>query len=174
VKPNINSVEVHPELSNNRHPVGWWAGGCWCTVAQAHKASFYVMKVVLLKKNCERNLRYIVSWKNWKTMYHVLKRVQQWDDRCVPVLVRQVSMSRRKQGLNWRFPPNSFALHHKKQQIQVPKRDWIAQYHPKITLLYTRKNNKFKFQPPEKRQNQDFPLTFIKTPIAPFVNTCEK
>jgi hypothetical protein len=54
-------------------------------------------------------------------------------------------MSRRKQGLNWRFPPNSFcftpekttnssskegfnlwvphnsfALHHKKQQIQVP------------------------------------------------------
>jgi hypothetical protein len=29
VKPNINSVEVHPEVSNNRHPVdgglvGWW------------------------------------------------------------------------------------------------------------------------------------------------------
>jgi len=39
VKPNINSVtEVHPELSNNRHPVDGGlvgAGGCWCTVAQS-------------------------------------------------------------------------------------------------------------------------------------------
>jgi hypothetical protein len=26
LKPNINSVEVHPQLSNNRHPVD---GGCW-------------------------------------------------------------------------------------------------------------------------------------------------
>jgi hypothetical protein len=35
VKPNINSVEVHPQLSNNRHPVdGWRAGGWWFTVAR--------------------------------------------------------------------------------------------------------------------------------------------
>ncbi len=28
VKPNINSVEVHPQLSNDRHPVdGWCTGG---------------------------------------------------------------------------------------------------------------------------------------------------
>jgi hypothetical protein len=28
VKPNINSVEVHPQLSHNWHPVdGWCAGG---------------------------------------------------------------------------------------------------------------------------------------------------
>jgi len=24
VKPKINSVEVHPQLSNNRHPVDGW------------------------------------------------------------------------------------------------------------------------------------------------------
>jgi hypothetical protein len=35
VKPKINSVEVHPQLSNNGHPVdGWRAGGCWFTVAR--------------------------------------------------------------------------------------------------------------------------------------------
>ncbi len=33
MKPNINLVEVHPQLSNNGHPVdGWRAGGCWSTV----------------------------------------------------------------------------------------------------------------------------------------------
>jgi hypothetical protein len=32
VKPNINSVEVHPELSNNRHPVdgGLVGAGALC------------------------------------------------------------------------------------------------------------------------------------------------
>ncbi len=103
------------------------------------------MKVALLKKNCEKKLRYIVSWKFWKTIDHLSRCVQHWDDRCVPVLVCQVSMARRKQGLNWRFPPNSFALHQKKQQNQVPKRDWICLY-PQKALLYTRKNNKIKFQ----------------------------
>jgi hypothetical protein len=29
VKQNINSVEVHPQLSNNRHPV---AGAHWCVL----------------------------------------------------------------------------------------------------------------------------------------------
>jgi hypothetical protein len=29
VKPNINSVEVHPQLSNNGHPVD----GCWFILA---------------------------------------------------------------------------------------------------------------------------------------------
>ncbi len=37
VKPNINwdeGVEVHPQPSNNGHPMdGWCAGGCWFTVA---------------------------------------------------------------------------------------------------------------------------------------------
>jgi hypothetical protein len=34
VKPNSNSVKVHPRLSNNRHPVdGWCACGCWFNVA---------------------------------------------------------------------------------------------------------------------------------------------
>ncbi len=33
LKPNINSVEVHPQLSNNRHPVDECTGGCWFTVA---------------------------------------------------------------------------------------------------------------------------------------------
>jgi hypothetical protein len=34
VKPNINPVEVHPELSNNGHPVdAGCTGGCWFTVA---------------------------------------------------------------------------------------------------------------------------------------------
>ncbi len=33
MKPNINSIEVHPQLSNNGHPVdGWCAGGCWFSV----------------------------------------------------------------------------------------------------------------------------------------------
>jgi hypothetical protein len=36
MKPNINSVKVHPQLSNNGHPVdGWCAGGCWFTMADA-------------------------------------------------------------------------------------------------------------------------------------------
>jgi hypothetical protein len=34
VKPNINSVEVHPQLSNNWPSIGWCAGGvlvhCGC------------------------------------------------------------------------------------------------------------------------------------------------
>jgi hypothetical protein len=36
VKLNINSVEVHPQLSNNGHPMDGvlvGAGGCWFTVA---------------------------------------------------------------------------------------------------------------------------------------------
>jgi len=36
VNLNINSVEVHPQLSSNRHPVEWCAGGCWFTVALVH------------------------------------------------------------------------------------------------------------------------------------------
>jgi hypothetical protein len=33
VKSYINSVEVHPQLSHNGHPVdGWCAGGCWFTL----------------------------------------------------------------------------------------------------------------------------------------------
>jgi hypothetical protein len=33
VKPNINSIEVHPQLSNNKHPVDGVVVGCWFTVA---------------------------------------------------------------------------------------------------------------------------------------------
>jgi len=29
VKPYTNSVEVHPQLSNTRHPSGWCAGSQW-------------------------------------------------------------------------------------------------------------------------------------------------
>jgi hypothetical protein len=29
VKPNINSVEVHSQLSNNWHPADWCAGSLW-------------------------------------------------------------------------------------------------------------------------------------------------
>jgi hypothetical protein len=32
VKPEINSVEVHPQLSNKGHPVDGAQGGCWFTV----------------------------------------------------------------------------------------------------------------------------------------------
>jgi len=32
---NINSVEVHPQLSNNRHPV---AGAHWCVLVQWPRA----------------------------------------------------------------------------------------------------------------------------------------
>ncbi len=32
-KSYITSVEVHPQLSHNGHPVdGWCAGGCWFTL----------------------------------------------------------------------------------------------------------------------------------------------
>jgi hypothetical protein len=37
VKPNINSVEVHPQLSNNRHPVDGvlvGAGSLWRIIIQ--------------------------------------------------------------------------------------------------------------------------------------------
>jgi hypothetical protein len=34
VKPNINSVEVHPQPSNAEHPVDGALVGCWFTVAQ--------------------------------------------------------------------------------------------------------------------------------------------
>jgi len=34
VKPNTNSVEVHPQLSNKEHPVDGFAGGCWFIVAE--------------------------------------------------------------------------------------------------------------------------------------------
>ncbi len=32
VKPNSNSVDVHPQLSNNRHPVDDVVCGCWFTM----------------------------------------------------------------------------------------------------------------------------------------------
>ncbi len=32
MKPEINSVEVHPQLSNKGHPVDGAQGGCWFTV----------------------------------------------------------------------------------------------------------------------------------------------
>jgi hypothetical protein len=36
VKPNINPVEVHPQLSSNAHPLdGWCAGGHWFTVTDS-------------------------------------------------------------------------------------------------------------------------------------------
>jgi hypothetical protein len=34
VKPNINSVEVHPQLSNNRHPVDGVLVGARFTIAK--------------------------------------------------------------------------------------------------------------------------------------------
>jgi hypothetical protein len=34
VKPNINSVEVQPELNNNGHPTEWCVGGCWFTMVK--------------------------------------------------------------------------------------------------------------------------------------------
>jgi hypothetical protein len=43
MKPGSNSVEDHPQLSHNRHPVdgalvsGWCTGGCWFTVAVQNK-----------------------------------------------------------------------------------------------------------------------------------------
>jgi hypothetical protein len=41
VEPDINSVEVHPQLSHNGHPVdGWCAGGCWFTVANKFEPPF--------------------------------------------------------------------------------------------------------------------------------------
>jgi len=33
MKPCTNSVEVHPQLSNNRHPVDGALVGCWFIVA---------------------------------------------------------------------------------------------------------------------------------------------
>jgi hypothetical protein len=43
VKPNINSVEVHPQLSNNRHPVDGELVGCWFTVALAYSKAINVL-----------------------------------------------------------------------------------------------------------------------------------
>jgi hypothetical protein len=41
VKPNINSVEVYPQLSNNGHPVD--GGGWWFTVALAYSKAINVL-----------------------------------------------------------------------------------------------------------------------------------
>ncbi len=62
VKRNINSVEVHPQLSNNRHPVdGALVGACWFTVAKKAYAVFGVFiratgfpSVVVSHKLCQR------------------------------------------------------------------------------------------------------------------------
>ncbi len=42
MKPNINSVEVHPQLSNNGHPNGWCTGGCWLTMATEKVFSVHI------------------------------------------------------------------------------------------------------------------------------------
>jgi len=39
VKTNINSLEIHPLLSNNRHPVDGALGVCWFKVAHFHTDS---------------------------------------------------------------------------------------------------------------------------------------
>jgi hypothetical protein len=43
VKPNINSVEVHPQLSNNRHPVDGvlvGAGSLWRIISPQNHPMF--------------------------------------------------------------------------------------------------------------------------------------
>jgi hypothetical protein len=59
VEPNSNPIEVHPQPSNNGHPVdgalvgpgllwasdGWCGGGCWFTVAKD------CVLIVMYKKN---------------------------------------------------------------------------------------------------------------------------
>jgi hypothetical protein len=47
MKPNINSVEVHPQLSNNGHPVDGALVGCWFTLADAMD-----QKVTILAQLC--------------------------------------------------------------------------------------------------------------------------
>jgi hypothetical protein len=50
VKPNLNSVEVHPQLTNNGHPVdGRCASGCWFTKAQKLLERLHLDKSTFLK-----------------------------------------------------------------------------------------------------------------------------
>jgi len=65
VKRNINSVEVHPQLSNNGHPVDGWCAG-WCVLVhcgQEKRTLFWVSSsfarqvfpsVVVSHKLCQR------------------------------------------------------------------------------------------------------------------------
>jgi len=84
VKPNINSVEVHPQLRNNGHPVDGvlvGAGGCWVTVAGMRQITFcghrgdrgiifqngvfdLVRTMVMNPKNCPDNLHESVHFSN--------------------------------------------------------------------------------------------------------------
>jgi len=48
----MNSVEVHPQLSNNRHPVsGWCPGGCCCFIGAGFK-----------------NINKKLNWREWKSL----------------------------------------------------------------------------------------------------------
>jgi hypothetical protein len=46
MKPNINSGEVHPQLSNDGHPVDGALVGCWFTVALEVHIVFKAIKEV--------------------------------------------------------------------------------------------------------------------------------
>jgi hypothetical protein len=65
VKANINSVEVHPQLSNNRHPVdGWCTGGCRFTVAvQTHNCHLWIHppKLFVFNWYCQRTMPIVAS-----------------------------------------------------------------------------------------------------------------
>jgi len=66
VKPNINSVEVHPQLSNKGHPVdgvlvsAGLVAPCPQVANSSVKTPYYVPKIlpmpVALAKNCDQHL----------------------------------------------------------------------------------------------------------------------
>jgi hypothetical protein len=65
VEPDINSVEVHPQLSHNGHPVdGWCAGGCWFTVANKFEPPFlytYYLRLLIIIIIIIRNLNILTQ-----------------------------------------------------------------------------------------------------------------
>jgi hypothetical protein len=50
VKPNINSVEVHPQLSNNNEHLVDGAGGCWFTVADYSYIVYLITSVIRITR----------------------------------------------------------------------------------------------------------------------------